>query len=55
VVTDKSDASLENINFLLMLAGIISFIEIIQIKHRNNLVEQDYCFIKKMEKAYDGI
>ena len=46
---DKSGANfvgLENINFLRMLAGIISFVEILQIKYLNNLVEQDHRFIK---------
>lgn len=41
---DKNGANfvgLENINFLLMLAGIISFVKIVQIKQLNNLVEQD--------------
>jgi putative transposase len=53
VVMDKSGANyvgLENINFLLMLAGIISFVEILQIKYLNNLVEQDHRFIKKITK-----
>ena len=50
VVMDKSGSNfvgLENINFLLMLAEIISFVEILQIKYLNNLVEQDHRFIKK--------
>ena len=37
---DKSganDAGLENINMLLMLAGLISFVEILQVKYLNNL------------------
>ena len=53
VVMDKSGANyagLENINRLLMLAGIIRFIEIVQIKYLNNLVEQDHRFIKKITK-----
>ncbi len=33
-----------------MLAGIISFVEIIQIKYMNNLVEQDHRSIKKITK-----
>lgn len=48
---DKSGAKyggLENINFLLMLVGLISFIEILQIKYLNNLTEQDHRFIKKI-------
>ena len=54
---DKSGANfvgLENINFLLMLAGIISFVEILQIKYLNNLVEQDHRFIKKITKPMMG-
>jgi len=50
VVMDKSGANyagLENINMLLMLAGLISFIEIYQVKYLNNLIEQDHRFIKK--------
>jgi putative transposase len=49
---DKSGANfvgLENINVLLMLAGIISFVEIIQIKYLNNIIEQDHRFIKNYE------
>jgi putative transposase len=34
-----------------MLAGIISFIEVIQIKYLNNLVEQERRFIKKITKS----
>ena len=57
VVMDKSGANfvgLENINLLLMLAGIISFVEILQIKYLNNLVEQDRRFIKKITKPMMG-
>ena len=57
VVMDKSGANyvgLENINFLLMLAGLISFVEILQIKYLNNLVEQDHRFIKKITKPMMG-
>jgi len=57
VVMDKSGANyvgLENINFLLMLAGIIGFVEILQIKYLNNLVEQDHRFIKKNTKPMMG-
>jgi putative transposase len=54
---DKSGASfvgLENINFLLMLAGIISFVEILQIKYLNNIVEQDHRLIKKITNPMMG-
>jgi putative transposase len=57
VVMDKSGANyvgLENINFLLLLAGIISFVEILQIKYLNNLIEQDHRFIKKITKPMMG-
>ena len=43
VVMDKSGANyagIENINRLLMLAGLISFIEICQVKYLNNVVSQ---------------
>jgi putative transposase len=57
VVMDKSGANyagLENINTMLMLAGIISFVEIIQVKYLNNLIEQDHRFIKKITKPMMG-
>jgi transposase-like protein len=50
IVMDKSGASyagIENINKLLMLAGLISFIDIYQIKYLNSLVGQDHRAIKK--------
>lgn len=37
----------ENINFLLMLAGLISFVEILHVKYPNNRIEQDHRFINK--------
>ncbi len=57
VVMDKSGANqagLENINFLLMLAGLISFVEIFQVKYLNNIVEQDHRFIKKITNPMMG-
>jgi len=57
VVMDKSGANyagLENINMLLMLAGLISFVEIIQVKYLNNLIEQDHRFIKKITNPMMG-
>ena len=54
---DKSGANcagIENINMLLMLAGLISFIEICQVKYLNNLIEQDHRFIKKITKPMMG-
>jgi putative transposase len=57
VVMDKSGsiyAGLENINILLMFAGLLSFIEIFQVKYLNNVVEQDHRFIKKITKPMMG-
>jgi len=57
VVLDKSGANyagLENINMLLMLAGLISFVEILQVKYLNNLIEQDHRFIKKINNPMMG-
>jgi len=54
---DKSGANyvdIDNINRLLMLAGLISFIEICQIKYLNNLIEQDHRVIKKLTKPMMG-
>jgi putative transposase len=54
---DKSGANyagIENINMLLMLAVLISFIEICQVKYLNNLIEQDHRFIKKITKPMVG-
>jgi putative transposase len=51
---DKSAAdyaSLENINMLLILAGLISFIKI---WHVNNLIEQAHRSIKKITKSMMG-
>jgi putative transposase len=39
---------------LLMLAGLISFIEICQIKYLNNVIEQDHRFIKKITNPMVG-
>jgi len=57
VVMDKSGANyagLENINMLLILAGLISFVEILQVKYLNNLIEQDHRFIKKITNPMMG-
>jgi len=57
VVMDKSGANyagIENINMLLMLSGLICFIEICQVKYLNNLIEQDHRFIKKITKPMMG-
>jgi putative transposase len=57
VVLDNSGANyagLEAINILLLLAGWLSFIEIIQVKYLNNIIEQDHRFIKKITKPIMG-
>jgi len=57
IVMDKSGANyvgIENINMLPMLAGLISFIEILQVKYLNNLIEQDHRFIKKITNPMMG-
>ena len=54
---DKSggnNAGLENINLLLMPAGLISFVEILQAKYLNNLIEQDHRFIRKITNHMMG-
>jgi len=38
------------VNILLMLAGFLSFVEIVQVKYFDNLIEQDQRFIKKITK-----
>jgi len=40
---------------LLMLAGLISFIEIYQVKYLNNVIEQDHRFIKKITNPMMGL
>jgi putative transposase len=47
-------AGLENMNRLLMLAGLISFVEILQVNYLNNLIEQDQRFIKKSTNPMMG-
>ncbi len=54
---DKSGANgadIENINILLMLAGLLCFMEICQVKYLHNLIEQDHRFIKKITKPMMG-
>jgi putative transposase len=56
IVMNKSGANhagIENINLLLMLAGLISFIEICQVKYLI-LIEQDHRFINKITKPIMG-
>jgi putative transposase len=57
VVIDKSGANhagLENMNLLLMLLGFWRFIDIIQAKYLNNIIEQDHRFIKKITRPMKG-
>ena len=57
VVIDQSganNAGLENINCLFFLMGFLYFIDILQVKYLNNIVEQDHRFIKKITKPMLG-
>jgi putative transposase len=58
VVMDISGANyagIENINFLMLLAGWTGFfIEIFQVKYLNNIIEQDHRFIKKITRPMMG-
>lgn len=59
VVMDKSSANyadLKSMNMLLLLllAGLLNFIEICQVKYLNNVVEQDHRFIKKITNPMMG-
>ncbi|SDQ31717.1 IS6 family transposase [Pseudovibrio sp. Tun.PSC04-5.I4] len=58
VVMDKSGANkagLTNINICHFLSGCwLSFIDIIQVKYLNNIVEQDHRFIKRITKPMMG-
>ncbi|MCO1336899.1 IS6 family transposase [Microbulbifer sp. OS29] len=58
VVIDKSGANLAgltNINIYLFLMGFwLSFIDTLQVKYLNNIVEQDHRFIKRITKPMMG-
>ena len=58
VVIDKSGANLAgltNINIALLVLGFRgSFIDILQVKYLNNIVEQDHRFIKKLTRPMMG-
>lgn len=57
VVMDKigpNYAGIENINMLLVQAGLISYIEIYQVKFLNNVIEQANRFIKKITNPMMG-
>ncbi len=59
VVMDKNGANkagLKNINLYLFLAGCwLSFIDILQVKYLDNIIEQDHRFIKRLTRAMMGI
>jgi putative transposase len=57
VVIDKSGANLaglQNMNCLLILNGWFWLIEVLQVKYLNNIIEQDYRFIKKLTRQMKG-
>ena len=58
VVMDKSGANLAgltNINIHLLVLGLWwSFIDILQVKYLNNIIEQDHRFIKKLTRPMMG-
>lgn len=57
VVIDKSGANfagLRTMNMLFWLCGIYYFIDILQVKYLNNIIEQDHRFIKKITNPMRG-
>ena len=57
VVIDQSGANLaglKNMNSLLMLNGRYRFIDILQVKYMNNIIDQDHRFIKKITRPMKG-
>lgn len=58
VVMDKSGANLAgltNVNIYLLLTGCWwSFIDFVQVKYLNNIVEQDHRFVKKLTRPMMG-
>lgn len=58
VVMDKSGANLAgltNVNIYLLLTGCWwSFIDVVQVKYLNNIVEQDHRFVKKLTRPMMG-
>ena len=53
--TGANNAGLDNINILLFLAGLLCFIDILQVKYLNPIVEQDHRFIKNITKPMMGL
>jgi len=57
VVIDKSGANhagLSDLNLLPFLLGCWPMVEILEVKYRKNIVEQDYRFIRKITKPMKG-
>ena len=57
VVIDKSGASLaglQSVNVILKFKGSGSTIKILQVKYRNNIIEQDHRFIKRITRPMLG-
>lgn len=57
VVIDKSGANLgglQNMNCVLILNGWFRLIEILQVKHLNNIIEQNRRFIKNLTRQMKG-
>ena len=48
------NAGLENITILIFLVGLLCFIDILKVKHLNNIVAQDHRFIKKITMPMMG-
>jgi putative transposase len=44
----QNNAGLENINILILLVGLLCFIDILKVKYLNNIMDQDHRFIKKI-------
>ena len=57
VVIDKSGANYagsRNMNILFLFVGFYQFIDILQTKYLNNIIEQDHRFIKKIINSMRG-
>ncbi|NKC23250.1 IS6 family transposase [Ochrobactrum oryzae] len=57
IVIDKSGANLagaQAVNTILKITGHSKMIEILQVKYRNNILEQDHRFIKRITKPMMG-
>jgi putative transposase len=57
ITIDKSGANLAGLqilNVILRYTGVGRIIGIVQSKYLNNIIEQDYCFIKKLARQMKG-